>query len=140
MQVGPGQEDHIELNSSLLYTNHSCRPNVAFQVLTPGEPTNKDDWKVVALREIRKGETLSFFYPSTEWEMDRPFDCQCGEKVRSQILFSPGRDETMLTILDPCAYLQECLRTIKGARDLSRSDLAAQRWISPHIWKLKDAQ
>jgi hypothetical protein len=42
--------------------------------------------------------------------------------------------------LDPCAYLQECLRTIKGARDLSRSDLEAQRWISPHIWKLKDAQ
>lgn len=99
VQVGPGQEDHIELNSSLLYTNHSCRPNVAFQVLTPGEPTNENDWKVVALREIRKGETLSFFYPSTEWEMDRPFDCRCGEKVRSEVLFSPGREETMLTTL-----------------------------------------
>jgi hypothetical protein len=31
-----------------------------------------------AARDIEKGEELSFFYPSTEWEMDAPFICLCG--------------------------------------------------------------
>jgi hypothetical protein len=27
---------------------------------------------------LQKGEDLTFFYPSTEWEMAQPFDCNCG--------------------------------------------------------------
>ena len=33
---------------------------------------------MIARRDIEKGEELSFFYPSTEWEMQAPFICLCG--------------------------------------------------------------
>ena len=32
----------------------------------------------MAGRDIAAGEELTYFYPSTEWEMDRPFRCLCG--------------------------------------------------------------
>lgn len=35
---------------------------------------------------------------------------------------------------------QACLGTIKGARDLTTEDLGRQKWISPHILKMKAAQ
>jgi hypothetical protein len=31
-----------------------------------------------ALKEIGPGDELTFFYPSTEWEMAQPFQCFCG--------------------------------------------------------------
>lgn len=63
------RDAHIEELGVLAYLNHSCRPNthVDTAALT-----------VTALREIAAGEELTFFYPSTEWEMDRPFVCLCG--------------------------------------------------------------
>ena len=33
---------------------------------------------VFAARDIGTGEELTFFYPSTEWEMSSPFICLCG--------------------------------------------------------------
>jgi hypothetical protein len=63
---------HILLQPDFLqYTNHSCEPNVFFDI------TKKHQ---VALREIKAGEELTFFYPSTEWEMAQPFHCHCGSK------------------------------------------------------------
>ena len=32
---------------------------------------------VIALRNIEIGEEFTFFYPSTEWSMDRGFVCIC---------------------------------------------------------------
>ena len=32
-------------------------------------------------RGLKAGEELTFFYPSTEWDMDQGFDCFCGSKV-----------------------------------------------------------
>jgi hypothetical protein len=52
----------------LQYINHSCSPNI-FLDLT--------GFKVICLREIRKGDELFYFYPSTEWEMAEPFQCLC---------------------------------------------------------------
>ena len=34
--------------------------------------------KLVALREIEYDEEMTFFYPSTEWQMTQPFNCYCG--------------------------------------------------------------
>jgi hypothetical protein len=34
--------------------------------------------KVVALKPIAEGDEMTFFYPSTEWDMAQPFKCQCG--------------------------------------------------------------
>ena len=62
---------HINLNSDLLYANHSCTPSLVFD-------TGRMEARVVADRPLRVGDELTFFYPSTEWEMDRPFRCRCG--------------------------------------------------------------
>ncbi|MBK7601195.1 MAG: SET domain-containing protein [Acidobacteria bacterium] len=66
-----GMDDHADiLPIELRYVNHSCNPNVFFDV-------EKNELR--ALRDIAPGEEFRYFYPSTEWEMDEPFDCKCGE-------------------------------------------------------------
>ena len=60
---------HIELLPPyLMYTNHSCDPNIIFN-------TSSHDYE--AIKDIQLGDELCFFYPSTEWEMNCPFDCLC---------------------------------------------------------------
>jgi len=49
--------------------NHSCAPNVAFDMARLG---------LVALKPLVAGEELTYFYPSTEWTMTQPFTCACG--------------------------------------------------------------
>lgn len=65
-----GDHEHADLMPvELRYINHSCQPNVVFDV---------DANVVRAIADIASGEEFTFFYPSTEWEMDEPFDCNCG--------------------------------------------------------------
>ncbi|KAM0756240.1 hypothetical protein T439DRAFT_320938 [Meredithblackwellia eburnea MCA 4105] len=103
----PSKPRHIELQSDLLYVNHSCDPNVAFEVPASG------DWKVRALKDIKKGEILTFAYFSTEWDMDQPFRCLCG---------SP-----------------RCLGEIKGAKHIAPEVLAKYQ-VNDHILALKQHQ
>ena len=73
LTVQIGDRQHIMLNPEFLqYINHSCNPNVFF------DSTN---WELTALRKIEIGEQMTFFYPSTEWSMDRGFDCLCQSEV-----------------------------------------------------------
>ena len=68
VQVGIGK--HITLQPEFLqYINHSCDPNVFFNTTT---------LQVVALKEIHAEEEMTFFYPSTEWQMTQSFNCYCG--------------------------------------------------------------
>ncbi len=61
---------HIELDPvALSFVNHSCAPNVFFDV---------ERMELRALRPISEGEELTFFYPSTEWAMSGAFACGCG--------------------------------------------------------------
>lgn len=53
----------------LQFVNHSCDPNVSFDM---------SRLALVALRDLRAGEELTYFYPSTELTMAQPFDCACG--------------------------------------------------------------
>ena len=62
------RDKHTEVGK-LSALNHSCDPNVILDT---------EHLQMVACRDIDKGEELSFFYPSTEWEMDAPFICLCG--------------------------------------------------------------
>jgi len=103
MQCGHGPDDHVDLNSDLLYVNHSCDPNTAFDLSSP----DQSKWHVYALKRIVIGESLTYFYPSTEWLMDQPFDCTCG---------APS-----------------CLRRIEGAAMLPREELLARGAVSPWI-------
>lgn len=94
VQVGPGK--HIELDT-LGNLNHSCRPNTVLDTASRS---------VTACRNIKAGEMLTFFYPSTEWHMDRPFVCQCGET--------------------------ECIRFVAGAKYLS-PDILSRYYVNTHI-------
>jgi hypothetical protein len=63
-------DKHIMLQPEhLQYINHSCDPNVFFDTYT---------MQVIALRAIEEGNEMTFFYPSTEWDMAQPFTCYCG--------------------------------------------------------------
>jgi len=106
VQCGKGPNDHIELNSDLVYINHSCEPNVCFDLSSP----DRSQWQLRALRNIKAGETLEFFYPSTEWNMDQPFKCECGTK--------------------------SCVGTIQGAKYLSAKVLLPRGYINSWIIEL----
>jgi hypothetical protein len=96
---------HISLYPEFLqYINHSCDPNVIFDTM---------NLEVRAIRDIAKGEPFSFFYPSTEWDMDQPFKCHCNTK--------------------------QCHGMIKGARHLDKKVLYAY-YISPFIKEQKERE
>ncbi len=72
LTVQIGEHQHIMLDPEFLqYINHSCSPNVFFDI---------SDRSVRALRHIDIGEELTFFYPSTEWSMNQGFDCLCNSE------------------------------------------------------------
>ncbi|AQT74963.1 MULTISPECIES: SET domain-containing protein-lysine N-methyltransferase [Streptomyces] len=79
------------------HLNHSCDPNTRVDTVR---------LQVVALRPIAAGEELTFFYPSTEWEMVGPFACLCGA--------------------------DRCIGTVSGARDLPPAVLERYA-LNPHI-------
>jgi hypothetical protein len=61
----------LQFSSDLLYMNHSCEPTAIVDV---------SRWEVRAAVPIAKGCPITFFYPSTEWDMAQPFECNCGSK------------------------------------------------------------
>jgi len=90
------QDKHTEVGK-LSALNHSCDPNVILDT---------ENLLMVARRDIDKGEELSFFYPSTEWEMDAPFICLCGAS--------------------------SCIHVVAGARFLPLSTLE-NHYLNKHI-------
>ena len=61
---------HITLSPSFLqYVNHACSPTAFFDTTF---------MQFVALKDVDEGEELTFFYPSTEWQMAQAFTCHCG--------------------------------------------------------------
>ena len=90
------RERHTEVGK-LSALNHSCDPNVILDM---------DNMVVIASRDIQAGDELSFFYPSTEWEMAAPFICLCG---------APN-----------------CIHVVAGARFLPLSTLEHQ-YLNRHI-------
>lgn len=73
LTVQVGVNKHITLQPEFLqYINHSCEPNVFFDTTT---------MQVVALKEIKSGDEMLFFYPSTEWKMTQTFTCYCASAV-----------------------------------------------------------
>ena len=70
LTVQVGIDKHILLQPEhLQYINHSCEPNLFFDTYA---------MHIVALKPIAAGDEMTFFYPSTEWEMAQPFICFCG--------------------------------------------------------------
>ncbi|KAF9350695.1 hypothetical protein BGX26_011188 [Mortierella sp. AD094] len=91
---------HIELNSDLVFLNHSCAPSVDLDT---------DKMELIAAKDIKKGDPLTFFYPSSEWEMDQPFPCWCGA--------------------------ERCCKSIQGAKFLA-TDIMEKYFVTSHIREL----
>ena len=85
------------------FMNHSCRPTAVVETR---------QLAVCAWSEIKAGQEVTFFYPSTEWHMVRPFECFCGAP--------------------------DCIRYVAGAGCLSL-DLLGRYFINPHVRKLAAA-
>jgi SET domain len=69
LTVQTGVGTHITLQPEFLqYINHSCDPNVFFDTAS---------MELICLKPLQPGDELTFFYPSTEWEMSQPFVCNC---------------------------------------------------------------
>jgi hypothetical protein len=102
LSVQVGREKHIEGLGPFNYLNHSCAPSTI---------VDTDRLEVRAARDLQPGDELTFFYPSSEWTMARPFNCLCGAP--------------------------ECLGTVSGARDLPRSVLE-RYFLNRHIRDLLD--
>ena len=78
LTVQVGVNRHITLQPEFLqYINHSCEPNVLFDTTS---------MRVICLKELNVGDELTFFYPSTEWDMVQPFVCNCGSKDCLQLI------------------------------------------------------
>lgn len=67
IQVGP--DKHLLTDPLLALLNHSCEPNLIIDT---------ENGLIYAQKDIYPGEELNYFYPSTEWDMARPFTCNCG--------------------------------------------------------------
>lgn len=101
VQTGPGV--NIELCSDLVYCNHSCSPSIEFDMSTLEVRVARD-------RPLRVGDELTFFYPSTEWDMTQPFNCTCGS--------------------------QNCLGFIAGSKDMDMAVLSGY-WLNAHVKQLR---
>ncbi|KAI8895795.1 hypothetical protein BC833DRAFT_136606 [Globomyces pollinis-pini] len=97
-----GENRHIELNSELVYMNHSCDPSIRI---------DPEEQAIYALKDLNVNDELSFFYPSTEWEMSQPFDCWC--------------------------HSTNCLKNINGSKSIPAS-LRTKFYFAPHIERLFD--
>ncbi|MCK6508465.1 SET domain-containing protein [Myxococcota bacterium] len=105
VQTGPNQ--HIDIGEVWACGNHSCAPTMLFDMRR---------MLVTATRDLKAGEELTFFYPSTEWDMAEPFVCHC--------------------------HSSECLQHIAGARYIPTSVLEGY-FLNDHIAALvteRDAQ
>lgn len=91
-----GMSAHLR-GTLIAFINHSCSPTGIADVKA---------LRLVANRDISAGEEITFFYPSTEWQMVRPFKCLCGTA--------------------------KCIGYIAGAKYLS-SDILGRYFINPHV-------
>lgn len=65
----PVRKPNDDLDYAWQYVNHSCAPTGYVNVA---------EYCFSALRNIRKGEEITFNYLTTEYELVSPFQCDCG--------------------------------------------------------------
>ncbi|TVY13387.1 hypothetical protein LARI1_G008072 [Lachnellula arida] len=96
-----GRETHMNLNSDLVYINHSCVPSVIFDTTSLSI--------LAGPHGLQPNQELTFFYPSTEWDMAQGFSCFCGADT--------------------------CRGYIGGAKQMGRGALEGV-WLNAHIREL----
>jgi hypothetical protein len=102
------ETEHILLEPEFLaYTNHSCSPNVIFDL---------DRMAVIAIEPIGPGDEIVYFYPSTEASMKQPFFCGC---LSPQCLgFIEGAGRLPAEVLERY-HLADHIRSLLPVRELA---------------------
>ena len=95
----PVRKPNDDLDYAWQYLNHSCEPNGY---------VNAAEYCFCALRNIRKGEEITFNYLTTEYELAAPFRCEC----RSAKCFRFIRGNKFLTADQIAELLQVTSTTI----------------------------
>ncbi|KXL47310.1 hypothetical protein M433DRAFT_64291 [Acidomyces richmondensis BFW] len=108
---------HAEPRCALLYLNHSCQPTLEVHVHPPAADGTYPngcaaELRVARDRNLQVGDELTFFYPSTEWEFDREFDCLCD------------------------APKSICIGRVQGAKNLN-AQVMGRWWMNKHILDLR---
>ncbi|TFI52623.1 hypothetical protein BLD44_020385 [Mastigocladus laminosus UU774] len=85
--VQVGENFHV-LDVVFAHMNHSCEPTTFIEC---------NSLTIYTLKDLDIEEEVNFFYPSNEWQMDKPFQCLCGSS--------------------------NCIGTISGAYNLSLNTL-----------------
>lgn len=83
---------HVTPEGVMKYVNHSCDSNAKFifEKRKVSFPTLSDNhevcWHMVATRNIKKGQGITYDYNLTEYDMAEHFQCNCGsEKCLGEI-------------------------------------------------------
>jgi hypothetical protein len=106
--VQVGRDTHVELNSDLRYVNHGCVPNLVLDM-------DKMEIRVAGTEDggdgkgVKEGGALSFFYPSTEWDVRQVFECGCGAEA--------------------------CIGEVRGAKWLDE-EVLGRCWVNKHILEI----
>lgn len=70
---------HLSVKGSgLELVSHACNPNCVLKV-KHNESINEYAISLIVKRNIKPGETLSWDYETTEYELSHPFECCCGD-------------------------------------------------------------
>ncbi|KFZ07239.1 hypothetical protein V501_06632 [Pseudogymnoascus sp. VKM F-4519 (FW-2642)] len=80
--VQQGRDTHLNLNSDLVYINHSCDPSLILDIPSLSF--------LAGPRGLSPGDELTFFYPSTEWSMAQPFTCFCSSPACRGVINGAG--------------------------------------------------
>jgi SET domain-containing protein len=109
--------EHLLISGAALFLDHSCTPNVRVFV-QPRDNT----CDIIALRDIRAGERLTYNYLTTEWDMAEPFRCKCGASncmgmIRGFANLTTTQQQSMLHLISPAVLA----RLHPPARSPSRS-------------------
>ena len=102
----PGKKPNDDLDYAWQYLNHSCDPNGYL---------NAGEYCFRALKNISKGEEITFNYLATEYELASPFRCGC----RSVNCFGLIRGNKFLTA-DQVAQLND-KKAQKNTKDSEES-------------------
>lgn len=106
------KDEHALLDPEFLkFVNHSCSPTILFDL---------DARKVKTLSDLPARSEMLCFYPSTEWDMDQPFACNCGNpQCLGLIRGAAAMDPDALENYTLSAHIRELL----GSKEAVKSPL-----------------
>ena len=103
---------HVEPQGPMNWFNHSCQPNAKFiyerrEGVFPDVDANHEVfWYMITIRDIKKGEDVTFDYTTSEYDMAQCFQCKCGAqkclgKIKGFKYLSPEQQRERMKDLSP---------------------------------------